>query len=232
MMEEEVVRYDNIINNIGSKRPGEEGEWVLWEKKIREDRERGRIYQKDWKYIQKTANKNENELVLEPDEAPRTISSDTLGFEDVKFVPVRVNREHIPYEFPRGKSDRRFYHPMKVFSLLFKLVQPIFREAGARTSPAERTTQQNTTTLETRWKNCGAAKESSAATLSAREFESIHKERQSIMSPGGPSEGTTTSLHHSFLERSFKLSLLKVAWTKSTNAAVSMSTFSSHHQPN
>ena len=27
--------------------------------------------------------------------------------------PVRVNREHIPYEFPRGKDDIRFYHPMK-----------------------------------------------------------------------------------------------------------------------
>ena len=114
MIEEEVVRYDNIINNIGSKRPGEEGEWVLWEKKIREDRERGRIYQKDWKYIQKTASKTETEIVLEPDEAPRTLSLDALGFEDVKFEPVRVNKEHIPYEFPRGKSDRRFYHPMKV----------------------------------------------------------------------------------------------------------------------
>ena len=113
MIEEEVVRYDNIINNIGSKRPGEEGEWVLWEKKIREDRERGRIYQKDWKYIQKTANKAETEIVLEPDEAPRTLPLDALGFEDVKFEPVRVNREHIPYEFPRGKDDRRFYHPMK-----------------------------------------------------------------------------------------------------------------------
>jgi len=51
MMEEDVVRYDNIVNNVGFKRPQEDGEWIMWQK-YRRDRRRGRIYDMESRKIQ------------------------------------------------------------------------------------------------------------------------------------------------------------------------------------
>ena len=111
MMEEEVVRYDNIVNNEGIKRPQEKGEWVMW-KEYEREYQRGRVFSKrnlqirDAQYVAKRNG-------IQATEGPRVIPQDAYGARDDGQIPVRVNREHIPYEFPRGKDDIRFYHAMK-----------------------------------------------------------------------------------------------------------------------
>ena len=112
MMEEEVVSYDNIVNNKGTKMPQEEGEWCLWNE-YRRDQVNGRVYNKMPFAVRKQQDdRRRNEIGISP---LGVLDPDAFGTQvtDLYRFPVRVNRQHIPYEFPRGKNDWRFYHPMK-----------------------------------------------------------------------------------------------------------------------
>lgn len=102
-IEEEVVSYDNIVNSKGTKRPQMEGEWLNWETWTR-DVLRGRPGHKEKKHIFFAGvNKWDKRKIISSDEYQ----------EDYHYETVRVNRQHIPYEFPQGKTDKRFYNPLK-----------------------------------------------------------------------------------------------------------------------
>ena len=103
MLEEEVVSYSNIVNNKGTKRPQMEGEWLNWEYWTR-DKLRGRPYTGGKKKIYVNSKAGHSKM--------KTVGSSEYQ-DDFHYEPVRVNREHIPYEFPMGKTDKRFYNPLK-----------------------------------------------------------------------------------------------------------------------
>ena len=104
-MEEEVISYDNIVNNMGSKRPQMDGEWTKWNSWDR-DRLRGRINNRRGFHV-KSAQHNSVNKKDDVIESPKVVPKERYGGEYSNEEIVLVNREHIPYEFPRGKNDTR-----------------------------------------------------------------------------------------------------------------------------
>ena len=100
-----MISYDNIVNNVGSKRPQMDGEWTKWSSWDR-DRLRGRPNNGKKHHVrasQHNAETRKNGIV----ENPQVVARETYGGRYSNEEVVLVNREHIPYEFPRGKNDTR-----------------------------------------------------------------------------------------------------------------------------
>ena len=106
-MEEEIVSYDNIVNHDGYKRPQEDGEWVDWQPWTREWKT-GRIIKPGH------TGKIRRRALFHSNRGCLGNVVDKYRYQSIdETKPVRVNREYIPYEFPQGKTDKRFYHPLK-----------------------------------------------------------------------------------------------------------------------
>ena len=106
-MEEPIPVYDQVVNNKGMKVPERDGEYLFWEKWSR-DPMRGRPGPGKQKALKNQVGGH----IPEEQYMPNTGRMGSK-IDGVKYKLIPVNRHTIPYEYPRGKLDTRFYHPLK-----------------------------------------------------------------------------------------------------------------------